>query len=125
MFKAETAPSSDRDRLCDITTTLVPQFGGRPEAFKEAVRRNPHLDSTFRGGIFNGVVVPGTKRNPTAAVAPVAVAVETPLDRLFKENAKAIVDGAKHSGAAAAAVESPLSIDEVSRRYWAGTLFNR
>lgn len=36
----------DWSALCALTTTLAPEFGGRPAAFREAVRRNPHLNST-------------------------------------------------------------------------------
>jgi hypothetical protein len=68
---------SDWDRLCDETDVLMQtgRFPGRHEAFQEAVRLNPNLNSTppsNRGG---------TAMRPSAG----SLRAEAELDRLTRE----------------------------------------
>jgi hypothetical protein len=50
MNKSKVPNSADWNRLCALTTELVPQFGSRPAAFKEACRRLSECCSVPPGG---------------------------------------------------------------------------
>lgn len=63
------------NRLCDLTTALVPEFGARPAAFRAACERNPDLAK--RAITPSGEpVIPGTQPTPEPeAVSPIMAAI--------------------------------------------------
>ena len=71
------------DELCKLTTTLVPKYGSRPAAFKEACRQRPDLAAAAIRPTGERVVPIATKKPATAPRPP-----EDPLSKAVAARTK-------------------------------------